>query len=262
MKPLLRCTDIKVAFGGLFALDGVSFEVPEASVLGLIGPNGSGKTTFFNAITGIVETRSGKVEFCGKDITGLSSRHVYHHGITRTFQRSRLCLSLSVFDNVVVGLQSKLDLGLTTAFFNRARFRRELDANVEAVSRLLGKFSPKLPARIFDPVGGLNMIDRRRVEVCRALIAAPRLVLMDEPSAGMTHEETHEFMDDVLQVRQGHPGMSIVIIEHQMDVVKRVAQRCVVLNYGKKVAEGTYDEVVADPWVQRAYLGNYEHADG
>lgn len=261
MNPLLRCTGIRVAFGGLHALDGVSFEIAEDSVLGLIGPNGSGKTTFFNAITGIVETKDGKVEFCGKDITGMSSRHVYHEGITRTFQRSRLCLSLSVLDNVVTGLQSKLDLSLLTTFLNRARFRQQLDANIQDVTQLLGKFNAKLPARIFDPVGGLNMIDRRRVEVCRALIAAPRLVLLDEPSAGMTHEETHEFMNDVLQVRESHPGMSIIIIEHQMDVVKRVAQRCVVLNYGKKVAEGTYDEVVADPWVQRAYLGNYEHAD-
>lgn len=255
MSRLFSAQDVCVNFGGLRALDGLSLDVDEGTIVGLIGPNGSGKTTFFNAVTGLCRISGGRVLIDGDDIAGLQPRHVYRRGVTRTFQRSRLCLSLSVFDNVMIGRQNALDLSVFGNLLRRRRFAQAVRENHERVRALLARFSEPLAGRIFDPLHSLNMIDRRRIEVCRALIAEPRLLLLDEPSAGMTPDETHEFMGDILNVRRDHPRMSIVIIEHEMDVIQRVAERCVVLNFGRKVAEGTFDAVVADPWVQEAYLG-------
>ncbi|MET3792938.1 ABC transporter ATP-binding protein [Aquamicrobium terrae] len=255
MTKLFEAENVSVRFGGLQALDGLSLEVEEGTIIGLIGPNGSGKTTFFNTVTGLCRTVGGRVLIDGENITGLQPRHIYQRGVSRTFQRSRLCLSLSVFDNVVIGRQNSLDLTLFGNLFRRRRFVESVRENHEQVHALLSTFSEPLAARIFDPLHRLNMIDRRRIEVCRALIANPRLLLLDEPSAGMTPDETHEFMGDILKVRSDHPRMSIIIIEHEMDVIQRVADHVVVLNFGKKVAEGTFDAVVANPWVQEAYLG-------
>ncbi|WP_048647107.1 ABC transporter ATP-binding protein [Nitratireductor soli] len=256
MSKLFSADNVSVRFGGLQALDKLSLDIDEGTIIGLIGPNGSGKTTFFNAVTGLCRTAGGQILVDGEDIAGLHPRHVYQRGVSRTFQRSRLCLSLSVFDNVVIGRQNALDLTLFGNLFRRGRFIESVRENHDRVRALLSTFSEPLAARTFDPLHTLSMIDRRRIEVCRALIANPRLLLLDEPSAGMTPDETHEFMSDILKVRGDHPRMSIIIIEHEMDVIQRVADRCVVLNFGKKVAEGTFDAVVADPWVQEAYLGS------
>jgi ABC-type branched-subunit amino acid transport system ATPase component len=255
MTHLFSAQDISVRFGGLQALDKLSLDVDAGAIIGLIGPNGSGKTTFFNALTGLCRTSGGQLVLDGNNITGLHPRHIYGYGVTRTFQRSRLCLSLSVFDNVVIGRQNSLDLGLVGNLLRRQAFNASVRENHQRVRSLLSTFSDTLAKRIFDPLHSLNMIDRRRIEVCRALIAEPRLLLLDEPSAGMTPDETHEFMDDILKVRSNNSRMSIIIIEHEMDLMQRVAERCIVLNYGRKVADGTFDAVVADPWVQEAYLG-------
>lgn len=254
-EPLLKAEGLSVRFGGLVALDALDLSVNPQEILGLLGPNGSGKTTFFNAITGIYTTSSGKVTFEGRDITGISPQAVYDHGITRTFQRSRLSLTLSVFDNVVLGKHRSLSHGLWFSIFQRARLHKEYTTALEQVRELLHAFNAKLGDRAFEPAGSLTMIDRRRVEICRALISEPRLLLLDEPSAGMTHDETSELMDDILKVREKLAPFSIVIIEHEMNVIQRLTQRCVVLNYGKKIADGDYAHVVSDPEVQVAYLG-------
>ncbi|BEV46133.1 ABC transporter ATP-binding protein [Afipia carboxidovorans] len=255
MTHLFSAKDVSVKFGGLQALDSLSLDINEGTITGLIGPNGSGKTTFFNAVTGLCNLSGGQVSIDGKEIGGLPARQIYQFGVTRTFQRSRLCLSLSVFDNIVIGRQNSLDLGIFSNLIRRRRFNQSVRENYERVHALLRAFSEPLAQRIFDPLHRLNMIDRRRIEVCRALIAEPRLLLLDEPSAGMTPDETREFMGDILNVRKHNPRMSIIIIEHEMDIMQRVAEHCVVLNYGRKVAEGTFEAVVADPWVQEAYLG-------
>ncbi|HUQ76296.1 MAG TPA: ABC transporter ATP-binding protein [Burkholderiales bacterium] len=252
---LLACTGLTVRFGGLVALDGLDLAVAQGEILGLIGPNGSGKTTFFNVITGIYRASGGEARFGELELTALPPQRIYGAGITRTFQRSRLALPLSVFDNIMIGNHRLLHHGLWFNLFRRNALRAELEQNLHKARELVGTFSRALVDRLFDPVAGLSMIDRRRIEICRALISEPRLLLLDEPSAGMTHEETRELMDDILLVRERLAGLSIVIIEHEMNVIERVSQRCAVLNYGRKIAEGAYAQVAADREVQTAYLG-------
>ncbi len=252
---LLTFEDLGKRFGGVTALDSFSMRVKRGEILGLIGPNGSGKTTSFNVVTGIYAPTHGRVTFDGEDITGLSARKVYEAGIARTFQRSRLCLPLSIFDNIMIGNHGRLSKGLWFNLINRRAFRREFEEGYEKARALVATFSSALADRMFEPVGALPMIERRRIEICRALISDPKLLLLDEPSAGMTHDETNQLMDDILDVRARSSDLSIVIIEHEMGVIERITDHCIVLSYGKKISEGTYAEISADPEVQRAYLG-------
>jgi branched-chain amino acid transport system ATP-binding protein/sulfate-transporting ATPase len=255
MSALLTAQALTRRFGGVIALNELDLEVKKREILGLIGPNGSGKTTFFNVVTGIFPATGGSVTFDGADITGRSPQAVYRAGIARTFQRSRLCLELSVFDNIMLGNHMRLSRGLWFNIARRAAFRREYAAYHDAARELLRIFDAPLAERMFEPVAALPMIQRRRIEVCRALISQPRLIMLDEPSAGMTHEETRHLMDDILIVREKLADLTIVIIEHEMGVIERITSRCVVLNFGQKIAEGSYREVAADKKVQEAYLG-------
>ena len=255
MSALLACQGLTCRFGGLIALDEVDFHVDEGEIVGLIGPNGSGKTTLFNVVTGIYGADEGSVTFAGSDMTGAAPQAVYQAGVTRTFQRSRMCLPLSVFDNIMVGNHKRLNHGFVFNLLRRRAFAAEFARSFEEACELVTVFNPELAWRIDEPAASLPMIDRRRVEICRALISRPRLVLLDEPSAGMTHEETRQLMDDILIVRGRIPGLTIVIIEHEMGVIERITDRCVVLNYGRKIKEGTFADVAADRQVQEAYLG-------
>jgi branched-chain amino acid transport system ATP-binding protein/sulfate-transporting ATPase len=171
----------------------------------------------------------------------------------------RLLTELSVFDNLMLGQHLVLDHGVWTNLFARWRLRNQLRAQIEAARGVLSHFSATLPDRLFEPVAALTMIDRRRVEVCRALMRAPRLLLLDEPSAGMTPDETAELMGDLQNVKAARPDLAVILIEHDMGVIERAADRCVVLDYGRKIAEGDYATVTRDPAVRRAYLG--EEAD-
>jgi len=252
---LLSCRGLVRRFGGLVALDGLSFDLEPGRILGLIGPNGSGKTTFFNVLTGIYPAHEGEVLFEARPITRLSPQGVYRTGITRTFQRSRLCLALTVFDNIMIGDHKRLENGLWFNLARRRALRRQFEEAFESARELVRIFDAPLADRLLEVASGIPMIDRRRVEICRALVSHPRLLLLDEPSAGMTHEETRQLMDDILEVRRRFGDLTIVLIEHAMSVIERVTDRCIVLNYGRKLCEGTYAEVASDAQVRQAYLG-------
>ena len=243
-------------FGGVLALDGLDLAVAPNEIIGLIGPNGSGKTTFFNVITGIYGADAGSVTVrWRRHHERDASRAIYQAGISRTFQRSRLSLPLSIFDNIMIGNHKRLNQGLWFNLVRRGDFKREFEASYRAARALVEVFEPALADRMFEPVAGLPMIDRRRIEICRALISEPKLLLLDEPSAGMTHDETAELMNDILLVRERNKNLTIIIVEHEMGVIERITDRCVVLNFGRKIAEGPYREVAADAQVQEAYLG-------
>lgn len=255
-QPLLDVAGMTRRFGGLTALDGLDLDVGAGEIFGLIGPNGSGKTTFFNVITGVFPPNAGHVTFGGTDITGLAPPLIYRAGIARTFQRSRLCLELSILDNILIGNQKRLSLGLAFNLWRRRRFAAEYRSFRQEAGDLLATFDPPLAQRMGEPVANLPMIQRRRIEICRALISRPRLLLLDEPSAGMTHDETRHLMDDILAVRRRlGDELAIIIIEHEMGVIERITDRCAVLNFGQKICEGRYRAVAADPLVQQAYLG-------
>jgi branched-chain amino acid transport system ATP-binding protein len=252
---LLDCGGLTMRFDGLVALDCLDFKVDRGETVGLVGPNGSGKTTFFNVVTGLYRPTAGRVRLDNFDLFAKSPQAIGSAGVARTFQRSRLVLDQSAFDNIMVGKLSSLDLGFFTNVFRRGRWRRELDASIREVRALTHRFNPLIADRLFQPAGAFNMIDRRRIEICRALIAKPRLLLLDEPSAGMTHDETKQLMDDLLAFRSELPELAVVLVEHEMDVIRRVSNRCVVLNFGRKIFEGSFDALMADRDVQTAYLG-------
>lgn len=252
---VLECKGLAMHFHGLTALDNLELDVRRGEILGLLGPNGSGKTTFFNVVTGIYRPSAGEIRFESRDITHSSAQAIYRAGIARTFQRSRLCLPLTVFDNIMIGNHSRLEQGLWFNVFRRGRLRRQFESSWAEARELVMTFNKSLGDRLASAASSLNMIDRRRVEVCRALIGRPKLLLLDEPSAGMTHEETNELMDDIMAIRQRIPDLTIVIIEHGMHVIERITDRCIVLNYGRKLCDGTYAQIASNPEVQQAYLG-------
>lgn len=252
---VFRTTALSVSFGGLKAVDRVDLEVSQGEAVGLIGPNGSGKTTFFNLITGIYRPTSGDFVFNGKSLIGLEPHQISRRGIARTFQTSRLFLELSVLDNVLIGRHRGRHPSILDAFLRRSRFRRELSRDVEMALDLLSTFNDQLISRCFEQASLLPQIDRRRVEICRALAAEPRLLLLDEPTAGMNPEETGELMRDLLKIREGRQGLSLIVIEHDMFVIEGITERVVAFNSGRKIAEGTFEEVARNEEVREAYLG-------
>jgi branched-chain amino acid transport system ATP-binding protein len=242
-------------FGGVVALDGLDLQLDSGEILGLIGPNGSGKTTFFNTLTGLYTLSGGEIRLAGHDITRDTAQKIFRAGVARTFQRSRLCLPLSIFDNVAIGNHRHHRNGLWFSLLQRRALASDVQSQADVTRTLLQRFNPLLAQRMHQPVASLTMIDRRRVEICRALIGQPKLLLLDEPSAGMTFDETRALMDDLLAEKSRSPSLSIVLIEHEMSVIERITERCVVLNFGKKIAEGHYRDVAKDAEVQAAYLG-------
>jgi branched-chain amino acid transport system ATP-binding protein/sulfate-transporting ATPase len=254
-RQILSSSGLTKRFGGVVALSALDLDVNKDEILGLIGPNGSGKTTFFNVLTGIYSVNEGTILFDGADITNQSPQAVYRAGISRTFQLSRLSLPLSIFDNIMIGNHQRLNQGLWFNLMNRRGFRREFEENYQAARALIQVFDPPLADRMFEPAAGLPMIDRRRIEICRALINRPKLLLLDEPSAGMTHDETAQLMNDILEIRNQIEGLTIIIVEHEMGVIERITKRCVVLNFGRKICEGSFKHISSDAQVQEAYLG-------
>ncbi len=252
---LLKTSEVSINFGGLWAVDRVDFLACRGEIVGLIGPNGSGKTTFFNLVSGIYKPTRGSIVFKGRDITGLPAYEVKRMGISRTFQSSRLCWNLSVLDNVLIGLYSNQTTGWYEAVFKPRTSNAELERSIEICVEFLRYFNEDLIDRRYERVRNIPHIDRRRIEICRALVSDPELLLLDEPSAGLNPQETMEMMDDIARIRERNKDISIVIIEHDMDVISEVTERVVVFNAGAKIAEGSFSEISRNEEVIRAYLG-------
>ena len=258
MSKLLETEELTIHFGGLAAVNEVHFQMDEDEVVGLIGPNGLGKTTFFNLLTGIYKPTKGRIHYRGEDVVGLPAFKIARKGIARTFQNNRLFLNLSVLDNILIGMHPHQDSNWFDAIFRRQYIDKEIGQGVEKGMELLSQFSEELVNNCYKRAADLPQADRRKVEICRALASNPKLLLLDEPSAGMSPEETEELMNDIRRVREGTKGIGIIIIEHDMSVIKEVAGRVIVLNYGRKIAEGTFQEVSNKEEVLEAYLGREE----
>ena len=253
--PLLYTKDLTISFGGLMAVDNVNFEMCKRDVLGLIGPNGSGKTTIFNMLTGLYTPTGGDFFLDGESLLGKQPFEIARRGVARTFQISRLCLDLSLVDNVFIGMHSRQKSFIYDTIFRSQRLKQEVNESRERAIFLLSVFNKDLVNKLGVKAGSLPQIDRRRVEICRAMAMEPRLLLLDEPSAGMTPTEITELMEDIHKVQEAWKGISIIIVEHVMTVIRTITNRVVVLNFGKKIAEGSFEEVSHNPEVRAAYLG-------
>ena len=251
--PLLEVDRLTVAFGGLVALRAVSLAVPARSVLAVIGPNGSGKSTLFNAVTGLVDPQAGRVRFAGHDISRLPPHRVLDAGIARTFQNIRLFPNLTVVENVMIGMHARLSTGAAGALLRLPRTRHEEEAALQRALEILALFGNRLLPRAFHVASSLSYANRRRTEIARALASQPKLLLLDEPTAGMNPAETLELAEQIKSLHEG--GLAIVLIEHKLDVVVSLADTVVVLDHGEKIAEGPPAVVRRDEEVIRAYLG-------
>jgi branched-chain amino acid transport system permease protein len=251
--PLLEIDNLTVRFGGLVALRSVSLSVPAHSVLAVIGPNGSGKSTLFNTVTGLVTANEGSIRFAGEEIAGKPPHIVLERGIARTFQNLRLFPNLTVLENVMIGMHARLRTGAVGALLRLPRTRREEREARERAMEILAVFGNRLLPRVDHLVSSLSYANRRRVEIARALASQPKLLLLDEPTAGMNPAETLELAGQIKSLNR--LGLSIVLIEHKLDVVVNLAETVVVLDHGEKIAEGTPAEIRRDEEVIRAYLG-------
>jgi len=255
MMSLLSIQQLSKSFGGLSAINGLDIHVNEGEIVSVIGPNGAGKTTFFNLVTGMETPDGGSIVFGDQNVVGLRPNQILQLGMARTFQNVRLFPTMTVRENVMVGQHCRTKAGLLGAIF-KTRSQRAEEARIEEkANEVLSFFGTRLAGYRHDQLAfALSYANRRRLEIARAMATEPRLLLLDEPTAGMNPRETIELTELIGQLRN-EKGFTIVVIEHDMQVVKNVSDRVVVLDHGVKLAEGSYDEVSTNEAVIEAYLG-------
>ncbi|MEA5060104.1 MAG: ABC transporter ATP-binding protein [Candidatus Pelethousia sp.] len=255
---LLETKGLSINFGGLWAVNNVDFQIEPEQIVGLIGPNGSGKTTFLNIVSGIYRATRGEAYLAGENITRLRPFQVYQKGISRTYQSSRLCWDLSVADNLLVGIYTSQDYTLADTFFRPKKVNGQIYDCLDKGLELLRYFNPSLVDRRYDLAKNIPHIDRRRIEITRALLSEPKVLLLDEPTAGLNDEETMTMMDEIRKIKEKMKGIAVIIIEHDMKVMEEVPERIVVFNAGEKIAEGDYQQIISDQNVIDAYIGGEE----
>lgn len=253
--PVLEMQNVEKHFGGVHAIDNFSVKIEQGQIHGLIGPNGAGKTTIFNNITGIYAPDAGKIFFRGYDITGSSPHRVAQLGIGRTFQNIRLFSNLSVMENVIIASGNDATYNLAEAIFHNKNYRRREQHLQDKAMHLLEIVG--LQDKANERASSLPYGHQRKLEIARAMALEPKLLLLDEPAAGMNADESMELVDFVQEIRSRFK-ITILMIEHHMDVVSNLCDYCTVLNFGKTLAVGTPAEVKSNPDVIRAYLGGTE----
>ncbi|MEX2536219.1 MAG: ABC transporter ATP-binding protein [Trueperaceae bacterium] len=252
---MLEIQNVSKSFGGLSAITDLGFSVHEGEIISVIGPNGAGKTTLFNLITGVYQPDNGDVYFEGRSLVGRSPDQIVGRGIARTFQNLRLFTNLSVLDNVLIPQHHKIRSNWLSAVLRTPGYMRKEREIHETALEKLSFFGPRLMSfRLHQPVLNLSYANRRRTEMARAMATGAKLLLLDEPSAGMNPKETTEITQIIRRMRD-EGGYTILLVEHKMNLVGEISDRVVVLDYGEKIAEGSYREVVANPKVIEAYLG-------
>jgi ABC-type branched-subunit amino acid transport system ATPase component len=255
MAALLELKGVSLSFGGLRVLDELDLEVGQGEIVSLIGPNGAGKTTLFNLVTGVYEPDGGEILLDGTNIGGLQPHKINQLGVARTFQTLRLFLNMSVKENVMSAAYGKTKAGVFRAMLRTPGMRREEREIGELAEQRLSFFGERLMGyRWNQPAYSLSYANRRRLEIARATATGPRILLLDEPAAGMNPAETHEITELIGQLRT-EGGFTILLIEHDMHVVEGISDRVVALDHGVKIAEGSFDAVATDPRVIEAYLG-------
>jgi branched-chain amino acid transport system ATP-binding protein len=253
--PLFSTEGLTKSFGGLQAIAGLDMHVDEGEIVSVIGPNGAGKTTFFNLVTGMEKPDTGNILFEGESLIGLVPSQIITLGIARTFQNVRLFPNMTVRENVMVSRHCRTKAGLFRAVLRTPSFRREEEETRRIAEETLAFFGTRLVGfRLEQQALALSYANRRRLEIARAMASSPRLLLLDEPTAGMNPRETAEITELIGKMRD-EKGFTILLIEHDMRVVRGVSDRVVVIDYGRKIADGPYEDVAHNEQVIEAYLG-------